>query len=1092
MTGKIVKLGVALVVAAAAFSAVAVQAVDSPETLAKRKFERLVQQRQNKERKAQEVNRHWVMTRHIDGGNNSLNLDFDASSFRDNEQPRTGKMSSAGGPPPADSPGDWFASTSYEYQHNYTQGYQVGRKSGSNFVHFVWMHWDRVPQDIEDNDRYVSYAAYNLTNSAFVGVFNGTPITTPASASRGGYINMAVTQDGRCQASFHQRETAALPYEPNHVFFQINGLSLPTTEALTGYAAAGCSEVLWPRNASSRDGVTYSGVRHEIAHSNSNPDPGCDPLLWYWRHNGAAWTGPVVIDSGDAISYALADNPAGAHVAVAVHASNWASMNGVNNVCYYESTTDGAGWITGAEAKTKTNLSNYGVIGGPGAWLHITTAYNSVGDLQIVWDEQREENLVSDCALRHWSKTRGTIRPITFAYYETPFLTGVFNINLAKITMGFGDGSTTCAGNPNTNYVYVVYTKFGGATALEAEDVSAGGYYNGELYLSTSNSGGNTWAPPVNLTNTKTPGCNPGPADTLTGEPQFPDSVCRSEHWATIGLEVRDIDIILFGDLDAGGIPQAEGTWQLNPVHYLRIPGGTANALHVCPVIAANYVATLTSALECEYHAPQAGSNVETFTLINLGNATMSGTISVTDFPDAASLTLSGGVGAYSIPAGSADIVKTVTMASNGAPEGLKQGLISVTHNDAAQASPQTYPISFFVFNEFFCPEDEVIKTGVASPGSLALEVETNGRFGSQNATGGLWRFNDSSATVFDGSILAAHGTQGADTTVFLRFFDRETNGQFGWRAQGDLVVDTSAYGSNAGYACATAHMSTRDSIVGVQVEWIFPQDQSADEVVFARYKFYRHNQATAVSNLAIGMLIDADQTIAAYLGNMQTGVTNRPGSDGTRNLVWAGGVDTVGHVPSGNLTAARFRGGVAVPGGFEGAIVGNNVQDIQPGGGPTDGFLYSAMQNLAGIDLYSVADTDLYIMLALDKGRSIAANETLTYTLIFAADSVSEASLKAKVDAAAAIAGTVGCSSCSCPCKRDPNCDAIITDVLDVISVVNVAFRGTAATQDGGCLKSRQDLNCDGAPDVLDVVAVVNVSFRGTNALTALCDPCL
>ena len=125
MTGKIVKIGVALVVAAAAFSAVAVQAVDSPETLQKRKFQRLVQQRQNLERKRQEVNLNWVKTRHIDG-NNAMANDFNSSTIRDSYVAPRGN-SLTGAKDVQVSPGLHFANTSYEYQHNYTQGYQVGR-----------------------------------------------------------------------------------------------------------------------------------------------------------------------------------------------------------------------------------------------------------------------------------------------------------------------------------------------------------------------------------------------------------------------------------------------------------------------------------------------------------------------------------------------------------------------------------------------------------------------------------------------------------------------------------------------------------------------------------------------------------------------------------------------------------------------------------------------------------------------------------------------------------------------------------------------------------------------------------------------------
>ncbi len=82
---------------------------------------------------------------------------------------------------------------------------------------------------------------------------------------------------------------------------------------------------------------------------------------------------------------------------------------------------------------------------------------------------------------------------------------------------------------------------------------------------------------------------------------------------------------------------------------------------------------------------------------------------------------------------------------------------------------------------------------------------------------------------------------------------------------------------------------------------------------------------------------------------------------------------------------------------------------------------------------------------------------------------------------------------TCSCPCHADPICDGF-TNVQDVVSVIDIAFRGGDATVDGGCdhdPAGRSDVNCDGATSVLDVVRMVNVTFRGADAATEFCDPC-
>jgi hypothetical protein len=193
--------------------------------------------------------------------------------------------------------------------------------------------------------------------------------------------------------------------------------------------------------------------------------------------------------------------------------------------------------------------------------------------------------------------------------------------------------------------------------------------------------------------------------------------------------------------------------------------------------------------------------------------------------------------------------------------------------------------------------------------------------------------------------------------------------------------------------------------------------------------------------------------------------------------------------------SATRFRAGIAAPCGLLGANVGNNIDDIQPGGGPTSGFLYDRLQNLNGLNLFSDSTVDLYMMVALDKGKSIAAGETLKYGLVFVSDTVDENTFKAKVDAGAGLLAALDlCSGCACDCHGDPggNCDGVTT-VLDVVSSVNVAFRNFADIPDpnGACPYVTTDVNCDNFTTVIDVVKFVNVAFRNANPLTEFCDPC-
>lgn len=80
----------------------------------------------------------------------------------------------------------------------------------------------------------------------------------------------------------------------------------------------------------------------------------------------------------------------------------------------------------------------------------------------------------------------------------------------------------------------------------------------------------------------------------------------------------------------------------------------------------------------------------------------------------------------------------------------------------------------------------------------------------------------------------------------------------------------------------------------------------------------------------------------------------------------------------------------------------------------------------------------------------------------------------------------------CSCDCHRDPMCDGS-TDVIDVVSTVDVAFGGTSELNDpnDGCPYIRTDVNCDGITNVVDVVHMVNVVYRHTPIALGLCGLC-
>jgi hypothetical protein len=87
---------------------------------------------------------------------------------------------------------------------------------------------------------------------------------------------------------------------------------------------------------------------------------------------------------------------------------------------------------------------------------------------------------------------------------------------------------------------------------------------------------------------------------------------------------------------------------------------------------------------------------------------------------------------------------------------------------------------------------------------------------------------------------------------------------------------------------------------------------------------------------------------------------------------------------------------------------------------------------------------------------------------------------------------GVITIIPCPCQCHGDPVCEGV-TNVLDVIKAVGIAFRNEPAIPDPApaCPRTTTDVTCDDVTNVLDVVAIIDVTFRNANPFTTYCAPC-
>jgi hypothetical protein len=243
----------------------------------------------------------------------------------------------------------------------------------------------------------------------------------------------------------------------------------------------------------------------------------------------------------------------------------------------------------------------------------------------------------------------------------------------------------------------------------------------------------------------------------------------------------------------------------------------------------------------------------------------------------------------------------------------------------------------------------------------LYLAVSNVENFGNQTGgEEGLSRMNpnpllgDSSFSIYDGTLLIAVPPS-PDTLVYRNTFG-EGNGQPGFRALGNLEIDTSAYGTNAGSASAFAYQTTVDSTICVDVTYLFPQASDSAEFVLIKYKI-RNQTASTISGLIVGNAIDFDVTPGPdSVANLQSGSQNTGHLRTDYNLVYQQGTDSVGHAIVGDVTATRFKGGITSIQCVQAprAWVAPNAPWLfsRPGGGWHEGYLYDEMTK-SGFELF-------------------------------------------------------------------------------------------------------------------------------------------
>ena len=166
----------------------------------------------------------------------------------------------------------------------------------------------------------------------------------------------------------------------------------------------------------------------------------------------------------------------------------------------------------------------------------------------------------------HWDEMNRELSVLANGWYANGggyFDPGAWNIFCQRPSL---------AQDPATDYLYCIYQRYIEPVDTflqffpdfylwaDSSDISAGGYPNGEVWMTVSTDGGLTWAAGTNITDTQTPGAPPGE--------------CMSEVSPSMALDIVDGygRVFYVIDKDAGAVVQNEGEWTENDVIYQKVP----------------------------------------------------------------------------------------------------------------------------------------------------------------------------------------------------------------------------------------------------------------------------------------------------------------------------------------------------------------------------------------------------------------------------------------------------------------------------------------------------------------------------------------
>jgi hypothetical protein len=407
-----------------------------------------------------------------------------------------------------------FGTTWYDYQHNGSMTRMIAYGPDGS-IHCAWMNGL-----VSGGTQRAVYYNKRLPNGTWQYGATGMQVST---LNGSGYCTLDLDPSGNPVIAYHGPS-------PNNIVYVWNSTGehacLPSPVA---------NPLVWPHVA-----VDSRGWIHIVAQTN--------PVgtLYYTRseNGGISWTNWVEVaqlGTAASVSQTITADPVSGKVAIAY--TKPISTNNFQEDVYFVESTDGQTWnFPGA-----TNITNFPTTSDRFAYCDVGLLYDAGGNLHIVYTTISSVTTNRGGVIYHWSQATGT-QLVTGTFTESSTVAfnnpGAWRRCIDRPTLG-----QDAAGD--------LFCQWGQCTT--PGDASAAGYGNWDVYATYSEDNGVNWMAPVNVTDTHSP--------------QAPPGSCLSENWANMAKKVTDkLHIQYIKDLDAGGIPQTEGTWTLNDVVYQGVP----------------------------------------------------------------------------------------------------------------------------------------------------------------------------------------------------------------------------------------------------------------------------------------------------------------------------------------------------------------------------------------------------------------------------------------------------------------------------------------------------------------------------------------